>query len=373
MSEFIVIIRPSFMKFCKDACRAAAFNHILFRIAGKAKDQRKEKIQNGDILWYAKTEQISEEMADAWGVCKVRKEVNAIVDMGIVGRRSNPTWGADRTKHFCFGQKECRKFLQLCEEHHICFVHLDLPDEVKHLIYVSNANDKSIKCTCAIHQMETMDVSNANDKSIEAITIDLPPIDDNKEENKESVSPSVETTTQVSTHTPSEINDSSEFASHLPQGNAEKPIPPNPDKSQVNTKPALTSQELADRRHWAKYVSKDDNITKADVLNGLNLHYQWVATYGAYGKAPWCDKALIWIAQQSNGTWENVQKVYDALPETAINPENVANNWHRLNGKKKASRDDAPSTPLDTERNERNLQNLLKRAAEKRAAQATTE
>src|SRR5216683_3031956 len=157
-NEFITIIRPSFMRFCQDACRSAAFNHLLFRIAGKSKDQPKEKIQAGDILWYAKTEQITEEMSNAWGVCKVRKEVNGLIKRGLIGRRVNPTWGADRTKHFCFGTEQCEKLIQLCQEHAICIVHLGLPPEVMHLIYSSNATDTSIKCICAIHQMQLIDV-----------------------------------------------------------------------------------------------------------------------------------------------------------------------------------------------------------------------
>ena|SRR5258708_4385576 len=175
--EFITIIRPSFMRFCKDACRAAAFNHILFRIAGKCKDQPKEKIQAGEITWYGSNEQITSEMSHAWGVCKIRTEINALIKIGLFGRSSNPTWGVDRTKHFFFGTEQCDKFLQLCQEHNICVVHLDLCDEVKHLIYSSNANDKSIKCICVNHQMQAMNISDANDKSIEAITIE-----DNKEE-----------------------------------------------------------------------------------------------------------------------------------------------------------------------------------------------
>ena len=47
VSRFITIIRPEFMTFCQDACRSAALNHLLFRIAYKAKDQTKEKIQTG--------------------------------------------------------------------------------------------------------------------------------------------------------------------------------------------------------------------------------------------------------------------------------------------------------------------------------------
>ena len=146
ISQFIVIIRPEFMVFCNDACRAATLNHLLFRIALKAKDQPKEQIQSGEITWYGSNEQITEEMSNAWGTCKVRKETNDLITMGLIGRTKNPKWGVDRTKHFFFGTEQCQRFLQACEEHNICFMHLDLPPEVKHLIYSSNANDKSIKC-----------------------------------------------------------------------------------------------------------------------------------------------------------------------------------------------------------------------------------
>lgn len=186
ISDFITIIRPQFMTFCKDACRSATFNHMLFRIAWKCKDQPKEKIQSGDVLWYAKNEQITNEMSNAWGVCKVRQEVEALIKMNLIGKRKNPAWGADRTKHFCFGSEQCEVFLKHCENNNICVVHLDLPVEVKHLIYSSVANDTSIKCCCERsenaeandkcidsksynHQMVTIDVSDGNDESIKAI------------------------------------------------------------------------------------------------------------------------------------------------------------------------------------------------------------
>jgi hypothetical protein len=176
-TEFIVIIRPNFKKFCKDACRAAALNHLLFRIAYKCKDQAKEKVQNGGVLWYATNEQITQEMSHAWGTCKVGKEINALTEMGLIGRTSDPTWGVNRTKHFFFGKEQCSKFIQICEEHTICLVHLDLPPEVKHLLYTTLAIDKSIKCSCkegegnlSNHQMQFINSSDAFDKSIEAIT-----------------------------------------------------------------------------------------------------------------------------------------------------------------------------------------------------------
>jgi hypothetical protein len=183
-SKFITIIRPEFMTFCQDACRAAALNHLLFRIAYKSKDQPKENIQAGQILWYAKTALITGEMSNAWGVCKVRNEVNGLVDMNLIGRCNNPAWGADRTKHFFFGAEQCKVLVDLCEKNGICLVHLGLPAEVVHLIYSANANDKSIKCSCpdgeandksikcirSNHHLQMMIPSNAFDKNIEAIT-----------------------------------------------------------------------------------------------------------------------------------------------------------------------------------------------------------
>lgn len=182
-SPFIVIIRPEFMTFCHDACRAAALNHLLFRLALKCKNQPKEAIQAGEVLWYAKNEQITEEMANAWGVCKVGKEINELVAMNLLGRCKNPKWGQDRTKHFFFGEKQCQVLIALCEKHGICPTHLDVPLDVHHLIRSAMANDKSIKCLCpeggandksikcisANHPMHFIDPSFANDKSIRAL------------------------------------------------------------------------------------------------------------------------------------------------------------------------------------------------------------
>ena len=73
-------------------------------------------------------------------------------------------------------------------------------------------------------------------------------INNEERTEKESVSPSPETTMQGSTHTPSEINVSSEFAYSLPQGNTEKPIPPNPDKAHVNPLKKERWEDLLD--YW---------------------------------------------------------------------------------------------------------------------------
>lgn len=204
VSRFLVIIRPEFTSFCHDACRSATFNHFLFRIAYKCKDQPKEKIQAGQVLWYASNEQIVAEMSEAWKVCKVRKEVNELIAMGLIGRTSNPAWGVDRTKHFFFGKEQCAVFVQLCEDNNVCIVHLGLPPEVVHLIYSSNANDKCIKCTCpdegandksieciqSIHPMQMIDSSLAFDKSIEAITKNTTKIN-NKDKHEEEESDAV--------------------------------------------------------------------------------------------------------------------------------------------------------------------------------------
>lgn len=173
MSEILVIIRPSFMKFCEDGCRAALFNHILYWIARKAKEQTQEAILSGEITYYATTDELVEQMAGAWGYQKIRKEVNDLIDMGIIGRGKNPNWGADRTKHFFFGRDQHEKLLELCQKHTIDLSKIGLSSEVTNLIKQftnpSNANDESVKCS--EHEQFT-DMSNANDKYVRAITKD---------------------------------------------------------------------------------------------------------------------------------------------------------------------------------------------------------
>jgi hypothetical protein len=174
MSEGIVIIRPSFMKFCEDGCRAALFNHILYWIAWKAKDQPLEAIQAGEITYYATTEELVEHMAGAWGYQKVRREVNELIVMGIIGKGKNLTWGADRTKHFHFGKEQCQKLLEFCQKYEINLFGIGLPAEVIELIKAvrqftdqSNANDQLVNCP---EHKQFTDQSNAIYQSVGAIT-----------------------------------------------------------------------------------------------------------------------------------------------------------------------------------------------------------
>ena len=183
--EMVVIIRPSLMRFCQDGCRAAVLNHILYWIARKAKGQPQKK--TGAITYYATTEELTACLANAWGSEKVRKEVNALVNMGIVGRGKNPGWGTDRTKHFFFGQEQGATLLALCQEQEICLLHIGLPTEIVHMIAQANhksvkclcpeqitdhrnANHKSAKCISAIEDLQVTDTRNANRKSVRAIT-----------------------------------------------------------------------------------------------------------------------------------------------------------------------------------------------------------
>ncbi len=110
--------------------------------------------------------------------------------------------------------------------------------------------------------------------------------------------------------------------------------PPATDKSQVN-KPRLSKQELALHQKWAKAYLKD-GTTKELLLKALALRKLWLTEYGTYGDTKWGDEALIWLAEQPDANWENVQKVYQLVPGETVTPEHVKNNWHRLNGKKKA-------------------------------------
>lgn len=168
MKEIVVVIRPSFMKFCKDACQAALLNHILFWIAWNAKDKPQKTILAGEITYYATNEVLIECMAGAWSEKKVRSEVNALIDLGIIGRTKNQKWGTDRTKYFYFGQEQYAKLIELCKKFSICLAHIGLPKEIINLLV---AFDKSIECPCT---KQMVNLLNANGKSTECKEPNLP-------------------------------------------------------------------------------------------------------------------------------------------------------------------------------------------------------
>ncbi len=137
MSEILVIIRPSFMKFCEDGCRAALFNHLLYWIG--------KKVQIGETTYFATTEDLTKDMAGSWGSKKIRLEVNALVDMGLIERGKNPKWGVDRTKHFSFGKDQYDKLVELCKKHKICLAHIGLSKEIINLL---RPFGESVECPC---------------------------------------------------------------------------------------------------------------------------------------------------------------------------------------------------------------------------------
>lgn len=169
-SEPVVIIRPSFKKICGDgdACRAAIFNQMLYNIAWKVK-------QGGDY-WYGTLEEIWHGVDCSWGLSKVIKEVRALVARGLLGQRRNLTKGFDQTRQYFFGVEQANTLRTLCEQVGVCLSTLGLPDDISHLLKITNAisqnNNPSVTSTNSIYsnqQMETVKITDASVESNRAI------------------------------------------------------------------------------------------------------------------------------------------------------------------------------------------------------------
>ena len=161
--EMIIIIRPSFKKICgPDACRAALYNHILYRLAQKAKKEPDNKVKQGDVYWYASAEEICKDMDDAWCVNKIRKELKPLVEAGILGQRHNPVKGFDRKFQYFIGIEQGKSLREKCKDEDICLLHIGLNAEVLHLLHMVNAFTKNGACICQIDEMELPNVVDAS-------------------------------------------------------------------------------------------------------------------------------------------------------------------------------------------------------------------
>lgn len=169
-TELIIIIRPSFKRFCgQDACRAALFNQLLFWVAWKAKDQSVERIKSGDVYWYGSAEDICNGLDNSWSINKVRKEIKGLVDAGLIGQRHNPYKGWDQTRHYFFGDEQGKVLREMCEKYDVCLRHLGLIPDVLHLLNLVNAFNKNGKCNCQISEMDLPDMADASTKNGNAI------------------------------------------------------------------------------------------------------------------------------------------------------------------------------------------------------------
>ena len=185
-SEMVVIIRPSFKKFCgQDACRAALFNHLLYWIAQKAKGQDRASVQEGAVYWYSTAEEIYAGLDNSWSINKVRKELKALVEAGLIGQCRNPTKGWDQTRHYFIGSEQGKVIRDACEKHGICLLHLGLRPDVLHLLSVVNAFDKNGKCSCQVCEMEPPHVVDATTKNGNAIPKDNPKVSFPKDTRKD--------------------------------------------------------------------------------------------------------------------------------------------------------------------------------------------
>lgn len=214
--EMVVIIRTSFVKLFNDPCKAALFDHILYQIAKKSKGQPREAIQEGKFTYYKTNEELTELTLKTWGVCKVRKAVNDLIKLGLLGRTKSP-WGADRTKHFYFGQEQCRKLIELCHKNNICLHTIGLAPEVMQLLFLSFATDEIIKCSCG----QTIDLSNRNDKNIQAITTNTTKIPSLNKDNYERMN-SARVQNKVENFHPSILPSVSQNSSSGEKGNTQE-------------------------------------------------------------------------------------------------------------------------------------------------------
>jgi hypothetical protein len=168
--EMVVIIRPSFKKLCdQDACRAALFNHLLYWIARRAKGQEANKIRSGEVYWYGTAKEICAGLDNSWSVNKVRKEIKALVESGLIGQRHNPVKGWDQTRHYFFGMEQGKALKDACAEHGINLLELGLPTDMLHLLNLVNAFTKSGKCNSQIGEMDLPNMADASPKSGNAI------------------------------------------------------------------------------------------------------------------------------------------------------------------------------------------------------------
>jgi hypothetical protein len=198
--EMVVIIRPSFKKLCgQDACRAALFNHLLYWIAQKAKGQ--EASTSGSVYWYGTAEEICAGLDHCWSVNKVRKEIKALVESGLIGQRRNPVKGWDQTRHYFFGMEQGKGLKDLCEHYGVNLLELGLPIAMLHLLNLGNAIPKFGKCHSQMGEMDSPHLADGFPKSGNAIPKDFTKIatkDSPKREDHPTEATSVAALTLVS-------------------------------------------------------------------------------------------------------------------------------------------------------------------------------
>lgn len=150
-----VIIRPALKRACceNDACRAAIYSQLLYSIA--------RKVKAGCDYWYGTYQEIWEILDKSWGLSKVIKEINALVDQGFLKQRRNPVKGYDQTRQYLFGMEEATKFREACEKAGVCVHEMGFGAEVTHLLKITNGFIECNKCICSNQQLDLLNPTDA--------------------------------------------------------------------------------------------------------------------------------------------------------------------------------------------------------------------
>jgi hypothetical protein len=256
--ELVIMIRPSFLKLCgQDTCRAALFNQMLYWIARKAKGQKADKIKSGEVYWYGSYEDICHiGLANSWSMWKVRKEIKALVDAGLIGQRHNPTKGFDREYHYFFGDEQGKVLKALCEKHGINLLELGLRADVLHLLETTDVCAENSRSFDRKQQMPVLKTADSSAENSRAIPKDSPkdsPKETTKKESSASSQDVADATTpsqsSLSVTTASENTDQRQQLAALPTPQASQPAG-KPPSSSIEVQPQGKPEMPPDDMPW---------------------------------------------------------------------------------------------------------------------------
>jgi hypothetical protein len=168
-------------------------NHLLYWIARRAKGQAPEKIKSGSVYWYGSNADICAGLDSSWSLWKVRKEIRALVDSGLIGQRHNSALGFDREYQYFFGEEQGKVLKDLCSQYGINLLELGLGADVLHLLKTAHAfaeNNTCIGRKQQMHVLNSSDPSAENSEAIPKVITKIPPKETTKAfTKKESGSP----------------------------------------------------------------------------------------------------------------------------------------------------------------------------------------
>jgi len=173
----MAVLRDDYLIICEgDRCSAMILNQLEFWVNTKINGNGDiEKARNGDIWIFKKQEELKGELSALFGIDKIRKSLEYLIEKGFVLRRNNPKYKWDKIYHYTLNVEAIQKALDELKDEDFNYDSKNPGKAIKLRMQISgysNTEESAFECRNTGNRIPISSSSNA-EESVSNTTEDI--------------------------------------------------------------------------------------------------------------------------------------------------------------------------------------------------------